>query len=207
VKMAEKKRVGGRHLPPNVHVIGRTETAKVLDCSKSTTWRMEERGELSAALKVGGVSWFDRATVLQLALKRREGEREVVRRAASGRRATPKQASRPVDSDNSAPEYRPRPGVVKSGSRKNASQDAPSATPVRTSPRKPLPPVPEYWVSDEFVPTDELPSIEANLASPPSRRVTEVPAEWQTEDFKTLDEMEGDSDEGPHRFAGGKALG
>ena len=68
----EQRRVGGRHLPPNDQVIGRTETAKILGRSKSTTWRMQDRGELTEVLNVDGASWFDRATVLQLALKKKK---------------------------------------------------------------------------------------------------------------------------------------
>jgi hypothetical protein len=168
---------GGRHLPPirqfppNDQVIGRSEAARILGCSKSTAWRMQKRGELTAALKVGKASWFDRATVLQLALKRKKEERE--REAVAHRPASP-----------AAPSPR------------RSKQDPLPARPAR----KPLERVPDSWLADDFVPAEDLPS-DADKDSPPppveKKKLADVPAEWLADDFRTLDELEDDNDEGP----------
>lgn len=144
--------VGGRQLPPNDQVIGRTETAEILGCSKSTTRRMQKRGALTATLKVGGASWFDRAMVLRLALELalEKKERETVARKASATSSTAREKSR--RSDDSRDVFR-APAAARRTGRKEAPEPAPpSARPAR----KALAPVPVEWLADDFKTLDEL---------------------------------------------------
>ena len=186
------KRGGGRRVPPNEHLIGRSEVAQLLQCDiKAVRRYYQKKGLLKPALtEPDGCEWFDREAVGILAAAKKAGKRKSSSQRLRAVRSPP---TEPPTQDEYFPELRgrrgplppiPRPPVKARAPTREVQRRETGPMPRGIGPRTEI--RPEWWDS-ELTPLDPA-RDEALPRAPSASGTTEIDPRWFDPDFEPKDD-------------------